>query len=114
MKVGILERERERRLLCGESLVVHKKELDVLDVADEEGLVARGHHVAGALVGAIANLEDQPRSATSLCHVDSYHLFTWGMGAVPLNRRRIRLSIPLGFRQLESTEERPNCQHWFV
>ncbi len=42
---------------------MHEEELDVLDVADEEGLVARGHHVAGALVGAIANLERQPWSA---------------------------------------------------
>jgi hypothetical protein len=36
---------------------VHEEQLDVLDVADEEGLVARGHHVTGLLVGAIADLE---------------------------------------------------------
>lgn len=44
-------------VLCGVGLVVHEEQLDVLDVADEEGLVARGHHVAGLLVGAIADLE---------------------------------------------------------
>lgn len=38
-------------------LVVHEKELDIVDVADEESLVAGGHHVAGALVGAIADLK---------------------------------------------------------
>ena len=37
-------------------LVVHEEELDVLNVADEESLVAGGHHVAGLLVGAIADL----------------------------------------------------------
>jgi hypothetical protein len=36
---------------------VHEEELDVVDVADEEGLVAGGHHVAGLLVGTIADLE---------------------------------------------------------
>ena len=43
-------------VLCGIGLVVHEEELNVLDVADEERLVARGHHVLGLLVGAIANL----------------------------------------------------------
>jgi hypothetical protein len=38
---------------------VHEKELDILDVADEEGLVAGRHHVAGLLVGAIADLETE-------------------------------------------------------
>jgi hypothetical protein len=48
----------ERRyVLGGVGLVVHEEELDVLDVADKESLVARGHHVAGLLVGAIADLE---------------------------------------------------------
>jgi hypothetical protein len=41
--------------------VVHHEQLDVVDVADEEGLVSRGHHVAGLLVGAIADLQD-------ICH----------------------------------------------
>lgn len=35
---------------------MHHQELDVLDVADKESLVAGGHHEAGLLVGAIANL----------------------------------------------------------
>lgn len=43
-------------VLCGVCSVVHQQELDFLDVADEESLVAGGHHVAGLLVGAIANL----------------------------------------------------------
>jgi len=41
--------------LCGESLVVHEEEVDVSDVVDEESLVARGHHMAGLLVGAITD-----------------------------------------------------------
>jgi hypothetical protein len=41
--------------LCGICLVVHEEELNVLDVADDERLVARGHHVLGLLVGAIAD-----------------------------------------------------------
>lgn len=31
---------------------MHKEELDVADVVDEESLVAGGHHVAGLLVGS--------------------------------------------------------------
>jgi hypothetical protein len=42
--------------LCGEGLVVHEEEVDVTGVVDEEGLVAGGHHVAGLLVGTVANL----------------------------------------------------------
>ena len=47
---------QEIDILSGISPVVHKEELNVLDVVDEEGLVARGHHVLGLLVGAIADL----------------------------------------------------------
>ena len=43
-------------VLCGEGLVVHEEEVDVTGVVDEEGLVAGGHHVAGLLVGTVANL----------------------------------------------------------
>lgn len=54
------DRELEgRNALCGIGLVVHEEELNVLDVADEEGLMAGGHHVLGLLVGAIADLELQ-------------------------------------------------------
>lgn len=35
---------------------MHEEELKVLDVADEESLVAGGHHVAGLLVGTVADL----------------------------------------------------------
>ncbi len=41
---------RARYVLGSEGLVVHQEELDVSDIADEESLVARGHHVAGFLV----------------------------------------------------------------
>jgi len=43
-------------VLGREGAVVHKEELDVLGVADKEGLVAGRHHVAGLLVGAEADL----------------------------------------------------------
>jgi hypothetical protein len=35
---------------------VHEEEVNVAGVANEEGLVAGGHHVAGLLVGAETNL----------------------------------------------------------
>lgn len=44
-------------VLGGVGSVVHQEELDVLDVVDEEGLVAGGHHEAGLLVGTIADLK---------------------------------------------------------
>lgn len=37
-------------LLCGEGGVVHKEEINVTGVVDEESLVSRGHHVASLLV----------------------------------------------------------------
>jgi hypothetical protein len=43
-------------LLGGVGLVVHEEEVEVTGVVDEEGLVAGGHHVAGLLVGSVANL----------------------------------------------------------
>ena len=49
-------------VLSSIGLVVHEEELDILDVADEESLVAGGHHVAGLLVGAIADLEARSKS----------------------------------------------------
>ena len=35
---------------------MHEEEFDVSGVVNEEGLVARGHHVAGLLVGSKTNL----------------------------------------------------------
>lgn len=35
---------------------MHQEELDVLGVVNKEGLVAGGHHVAGLLVAAVADL----------------------------------------------------------
>lgn len=43
-------------VLSGIGSVVHQEQLDILGVVDDEGLVAGGHHVAGLLVGAVANL----------------------------------------------------------
>jgi hypothetical protein len=37
-------------VLCGEGLVVHKEEVDIAGVVNEESLVAGGHHVASLLV----------------------------------------------------------------
>lgn len=48
---------------------MHEEELDVTDVADEEGLVAGGHHVAGLLVGAIADLESIANAQVSHCRL---------------------------------------------
>lgn len=38
---------------------MHEQKLDVVGVADEEGLVAGGHHVAGLLVGTETNLQSE-------------------------------------------------------
>lgn len=35
---------------------MHEEEVEVTDVVDEESLVAGGHHVAGLLVAAVADL----------------------------------------------------------
>ena len=53
---GFSAEERGENVLSGVGPVVHQEELDVVGVADDEGLVARGHHVLGLLVGAIADL----------------------------------------------------------
>lgn len=44
-------------VLSGVGTVVHHQQLNIVDVADEEGLVAGGHHVTGLLVGAKADLQ---------------------------------------------------------
>lgn len=46
-------------LLGGECPVVHKEELDVSDVVDEESLVSGRHHVAGGFVRSVTNLQTQ-------------------------------------------------------
>ena len=43
-------------VLSGVGAVVHEEEVELADVVDEESLVAGGHHVAGLLVGTVANL----------------------------------------------------------
>jgi hypothetical protein len=43
-------------ILGGVGAVVHEEQFDVLNVVDEEALVAGGHHVPGLLVGAEADL----------------------------------------------------------
>jgi hypothetical protein len=60
---GVLRGDRD--VLGGVGAVVHEQQLDVLDVADKEGLVARGHHEAGLLVGAEADLQSFPSVSKS-------------------------------------------------
>lgn len=43
-------------ILSGVGAVVHEQKLNVPGVVDEEGLVARGHHVLGLLVGTVSDL----------------------------------------------------------
>jgi len=42
--------------LGGEGMVVHEEEVNIVDVVDEEGLVAGRHHVSRLPVGAVTNL----------------------------------------------------------
>lgn len=44
-------------ILSGVGLVVHQQKLNIVGVADKEGLVAGGHHVTGLLVGTETNLQ---------------------------------------------------------
>lgn len=50
----------EGNVLCGEGAVVHEQKINILRVVDEEGLVARRHHMSSFLVAAIANLIPTP------------------------------------------------------
>ena len=103
-------------LLCRISPVVHEKKIDIPGIVDEERFVAGWHHVAGFLVGTIANLSHNIRQ--SLYHLATFAMIfhgdvffempntvrrTFGIAAWPLNRLRTRLSIPFGFLQLGST-----------
>lgn len=45
---------------------MHEQQLDILDVVDDESLVAGGHHVAGLLVGAIADLNSRRKPIISI------------------------------------------------
>ena len=111
-------------VLCGVGLVVHKKEVNITGVVNEESLVAGWHHVAGLLVGTETNLYRNIISPYSIdivpslpdlhryFHLESnktfqYHcrwaVHTDGITICPLKRLRTRLSIPLGFLQLAST-----------
>ena len=47
---------RRRHVLGGKGFVVHEQKVHIVDVVDEEGLVARGHHVPRLLVAAISDL----------------------------------------------------------
>ena len=51
----------EYSLLGCVGLVVHKKEVEVSGIVDEERLVARGHHMAGFLVAAVSDLWSEER-----------------------------------------------------
>ena len=97
---------------------MHKEELNVLGVADKEGLVAGRHHVAGLLVGAEADLWSQKESDDQPFVLGHFPMTafparqvlrlvvgkrTMGILVLPLNRLRTRLSIPLGLRHDRST-----------
>ena len=41
---------------------MHQQQLDILDVVDDESLVAGGHHVTGLLVGAESDLWSRKES----------------------------------------------------
>lgn len=107
---------------------MHQQEVDVVDVADEEGLVARRHHVLGLLVGTETDLKceralvsDCPRGkgpsivsqvgASNIPPLPKFLSSSAGLGAertegmvmLPRKRRRTRLSIPLGLRHDRST-----------
>ena len=109
---------------------MHEEELDVVDVADEEGLVAGGHHVAGLLVGTIADLdggkimsavvprfpnrESQqipipivvlqfPPGPSTRQDPRKTEPRTEGIARLLLKRLRTRLSIPLGLRHAAPT-----------
>lgn len=43
--------------LGGVDAVVHEEEVDVFRIVDEEGFVARGHHVFGLLIRTETNLQ---------------------------------------------------------
>ena len=53
----VFRSQRGRYVLSREGLVVHEEEVDISGVVDEEGLVARGHHVSCLSVGAISDLQ---------------------------------------------------------
>lgn len=81
--------------LGGVRLVVHEEEIDIADVVDEEGLVTGGHHVAGLLVVAVADLHAQTVSLQILAHLlQCLNAQTHPPGA-PLSRAQSpRLSPP--------------------
>lgn len=59
----------DQNVLGSVGSVVHEQKLNIVDVVDEEGLVAGGHHVAGLLVGTIANL--QIRCVSTVFHLEA-------------------------------------------
>lgn len=68
---------------------MHKEELDILNVVHDESLVARGHQVAGLLVGTVTDLYIQssalhsqkpyPTTFPSLESCGSTHLWHSGL-----------------------------------
>lgn len=65
-------------VLGGKGLVVHEEDIDVSSVVDEEGLVARGHHVASFFVRSIANLEESSVSFALGASVLDFRFFADG------------------------------------
>lgn len=76
---------------------MHEQQLNIVDIVDEEGLVAGGDHVAGLLVGAVSDLYSQenqmisnvisfafPRASRSNARVESSSKTYRGHGNVAL------------------------------
>lgn len=49
-------KKNRSNVLSGVGSVVHQQQLNILNVVDEESLVAGGHHVAGLLVVSVSDL----------------------------------------------------------
>jgi len=56
----------QKNILSSEGTVVHEEELNVVDVLDEERLVAGRSHVTSLLVGTITNLN--PPNPSTIAH----------------------------------------------
>lgn len=106
----------EINVLSGKGLVVHQKKLDVLDVADEEGLVAGGHHVLGLLVGAIADLLSRGKKGFVLATVKPengcFLLFLLFHATPELFDRKNHGKVVLLVSQLPNHPLDPQFQAW--
>ena len=99
-------------VLSSVGAVVHEEELDVLNVVNEESLVAGGHHVLSLLVATVTDLFRYQLVSLFIFLMFRYGSNskadcgggrTEGMGMFDLKRLRTRLSIPLGLRHDSGT-----------